>query len=159
MTTCNSQALRAVDPCRHAAKWRHLAGLVKDGSAIGIQERHVAEQELLDAATAFAPTHRCFPERGDHSQAGGVALLLRHDVGDLANSLQVDIVPGRALAVEVPAAAAQDPIIFLTVHNFDFNAERRRLMVQYVEAALRRSPQLVIFAVGDRTFRSSTATR
>lgn len=149
MTTWNSQALMAVDPIRHAAKWRLLAGLVKDSSMIGIQETRADESELLDAAATFAPAHKCYAGRGDHSQAGGVAVLLRHDVGDLANSIQVDIIPGRALAVEVPATDAQDPIVFMTVHNFDFDAERRRLLVQYVRATLCRTPNPVIFAVGD----------
>lgn len=142
----------AVNAIRHSAKWKLLQGLLKDSAVVGLQETHALDIELLDAATAFVATHRCFPSKGDFSRAGGVALFLRYDVGDVNNATQVDIVLGRAIAVEVPRGAADEKLIFLSIHNFEVGAQERRDLVAYVDDRLRRRPQPVLFAVGDWNF-------
>lgn len=58
LTTWNAQALMAVDALRHSAKWKLLQGLMKDSAVVGLQETHALDIELLDAATAFAATHK-----------------------------------------------------------------------------------------------------
>lgn len=140
----------AVDPLRHAAKWRVLRGLLSDSHVVGLQETHASDEELMDAATAFVATRRCFPSTGDFSQAGGVALFVRRDVGDIANAVKVDIVPGRIVAVEVGSVVDDSLTIFLSVHNFEISARERRATVEYVDERLR--PQPAMFAAGDWNF-------
>lgn len=116
----------ATDAIRHSVKWRLLQGLLRDSAMVGIQETHASDVELLDAATAFEATHKCFLATGDFSRAGGVAIFLRYDVGDISNATKVDIVLGRVLAVEVPRDAAGEQLIFLSIHNLDVDAQGRR---------------------------------
>lgn len=142
----------AVDAVRHSVKWRLVQGLIPDSAMVGIQEPHASDIELLDAATAFAATHKCFPATGDFSRAGGVAIFLRYDIGDVHNATKVDTVPGRVLVVEVPRDVAGDQLIFLSIHNFEVSAQGRRGTVRYIDDCLRRRPQPVIFAVGDWNF-------
>lgn len=129
-------------------KWHQR--LLSTAAVLCLQEVHADPFSAEAVAERTRATHSCFASVGQPTAAGGLLTYVRDDVA--CDACATDIVPGRVLAVLIPAKCSQAACCFVNIHNHDLNHREIHRLRRYLRRIQREHDGVDTFLLGDFNF-------